>query len=279
MANWFDYLNKNKDLLNNFYDLRHQSSLSLNKNNSSGDSGVGGEFMNASILSSTSSLTLNHAIKPPTSSVVNSLANVSVFENDEYFHYFLKLLEQFDFVSLNARHFIDMKISSQQARKKPNFNNQTLSTDQTFKSQQVAESQMNYLLENHLKTSNSSEPASRIKSSYNISGSSNSTSSSTTSNTTPNGFNLKNISKKLNIKSWFGSSGSGASTPQNVTKNKISTAATTSNIAGYMRETGVAPKTSRTMNTLSRRGIMVHDDNDSLMKHSMSESNLNHALK
>jgi hypothetical protein len=346
MANWFVHLNKNKDILKNFYEFKHQTGSV--RNNQSGDSGMGADFMNASLLSAASSLLSNNniaslaALKPSKSSdvMITSLSNVSIFESEEYFSYFHKLVEQFSYIDFNLKLFKDNdKVIAPASSTAPDSTAASSPSphllQQQFRYQEEAESQMNHLLENHLRSnsyssqalsSNASNKASRrgsgttskkpgdasvnysskglaTKSSHNVSSGSapnnNSSSQGGGSSGSNGGFNLKSISKKLNIKSWF----SGHSNHSLSSKPPIGSSKTTSNISSLLKHKGnhssaainnnaPANYSSVNVNANSDRigmvgcgvGTLVNNSNgngsvNNLMKHSLSESNINQHLK
>ncbi len=148
---------------------------------------------------------------------LTSLANVSIFENEEYFSYFNKLMEQFNFIEFNL----------------------TISKDKTF-NQKVYNTTSNNTNNNNVNITEQVKikPARKSSSSLSRNDSSQgqkSMQSITTSPSTPNAtisynnnnnnnnnnhsvFNLKNISKRLNIKSWFTSSSSSNTQQQSQPK-------------------------------------------------------------
>jgi hypothetical protein len=130
LANWFEYLYKDRNLLREYYDLKQISTGSSN------DSGVGGiegylyPSTPSSINSSaTFSITANNSnsntillknnnpnnvddsfinSKYDNTNLIASLSlaslnNVSIFENEEYFNYFHKLVQQFNYIDLNLK--------------------------------------------------------------------------------------------------------------------------------------------------------------------------------
>jgi hypothetical protein len=353
MANWFVYLYKNKDLLKNFYDFKHAPQANSHRNNQSGDSGMGAEFMNASALSTASSLLSNHNIAMLSQKgfksadnnnvMVTSLSNVSIFENEEYFAYFHKLVEQFSYIEFNLKLFRDNEkpsvVAQQQQPTKASAGDHDLTPtasppshiiQQQFRYQEEAESQMNHLLENHLKSNsysnqavvnNSTRVASKkklsdassvsyasskglaTKSSHTISNGSapnnhavHGGNSSGSGSSNGGGFNLKSISKKFNIKSWFG----GNSSHNLSAKPPIGSSKTTASISSVLKashsKSGQHSGAVITVNSSTSAhkdrigmvgcgvGTLVNNSNstsanNNLMKHSLSESNINQYLK
>lgn len=196
MANWFDFLNKDKSVLRKHYDLKLPSSNSAN----SGDSGVG-EFLSTSdstsSLASSLSHSQNHAQLVNSSQIlaslsITSLANVSIFENEEYFSYYHKLLQQFNFIELNLTSFnvnhekyelscLGMPPSPPTPKQKP-----AIPTRKPNNSQQQQRHGSNNLPQQNATTPTSAPMP-----------------LNTSANNTNNNGVFKSISKKFNIKSWF----------------------------------------------------------------------------
>lgn len=247
-------------MLKLYYEFKHMSaSTSGNLANNNGDSGVSSEFgggggvvtgggLYASTSSSCSSISLSNpqiANKQtggdPTgknnnqsTSQLTSLANVSIFENDEYFAYFYKLVQQFNFIDFNFKLFKDENNNNHTPK---NTTGSKVSVDSTMKIEPpqlpASSTTIQYANISSVNTTSSSnaskistgsssnnrkllkkeqqrsqlisqqqqqQPAPNHYSQFNPNN----------SNNNNNGFNLKNITKRLNIKSWFTSS-SGSS--------------------------------------------------------------------
>lgn len=293
MANWFDFLNKDKSVLRKHYDLKLPSSNSAN----SGDSGVG-EFLSTSdstsSLASSLSHSQNHAQLVSSQQIlaslsITSLANVSIFENEEYFSYYHKLLQQFNFIELNLTSFnvnhekyelscLGMPASPPTPKQKP-----AIPTRRPNNSQQRRGS-------NTLQQQQATIP----------------TSPSTPLNTSTSNANngvFKSISKKFNIKSWFShnNNGSGNGNSSDL-KTSQSSQAPLSNKFGQttpppsmsklsLYETTPTTKCCQNISQPKTVGrghnskAKNHSKNSqaapvlSLMKHSLSEPSLNALIK
>ncbi|CAF0867022.1 unnamed protein product [Brachionus calyciflorus] len=331
LANWFDHINRDKNLLKTFYEFK-QNFKNL-ANNSSGDSGMGNEFMQISTSSSTCSSSLSNSMTQNQSPLVNinesnfnvkSLSNVSVFENDEYFSYFHKLLQQFN--------QIEIKLHTPQHSELPTKPNhpptppppppllqqkppqQQSNIQQTVKSQAPPTPNINRLKQpetksilnrNHIPKpvlQNNPNVQNHKKSNSNLSNQQNLVNHHQTgsSNHSNGGFNLKNISKRFNIKSWFTShthSNSNIPIPTSASHNNFaSTTGTNSRLPIGIKT--LAPNTSRFGNKKNTRrdssvlkvcdgngvlgsgvgALISNNSSNNLMKHSLSEPSLNKIL-
>lgn len=324
MANWFEHVNRDKSLLKNFYEFKL---LAVNKglgNNSSGDSGMGTEFMQVSSASSTSSsLSISNNFQSPNTTVneanfnVKNLSNISVFENEEYFSYFHKLLLQFNQLDLKLQtHSNEVNPNRPQTSQTPPVQEKICPTPQ-FQAQKPPIIQTpiinrpkqhdsrhlnnrNHIPKPVIGNLNSNIP----KSSSNVyhTGSSQNTSGGHHSHS---GFNLKNISKRFNIKSWFTSSNSSTNIPTSASHNNFTTQNLNStgsrlpfglktltpsnrNEQKNFRE-NVKKKLSRESNTtkccdVNTTGVLgsgvgaLCNNSNSFMKHSLSEPSLNAIL-
>jgi hypothetical protein len=255
LANFFDSLNRDKQLLRAYYDLKMVSSMS---HNASGDSGLMSNS-NSSSLSTSSmyggvngsgSVADNSGPSNDSStslSIIESLNNVSIFENDEYFSYLHKLLQQFSYIDFNLQIFKDQSppISQQQVRgnsikatrskshhteaRTPTMAKLVGDNSKPIPPQRrISSSKRNGVYEpTTLLSKYNFNPSGIEAKNSNFNKSSHTITSSTDISTnklndkhlpsTPNvgskidysnTFTLKNISKKLNIKSWFSSSNS-----------------------------------------------------------------------
>ena len=239
-------------MLKNFYAFKNLSSL---LNNNSGDSGVSG--VSSEFMMTNSALTNQNK----TDFAYSSLVNVSLFENEEYFSYFYKLVEQFGFIEFNLKLINNAQPTSATLSTAYTGNGQNNNMPPKFKTQQVAELQMNKLLETQLPKRDgklNSPSVSKViidnksiynqnqqnkplatKSSHNISSGS---ASSTGSGGGGNGFNFKSISKKFNIKSWFGSNSTNSANSQVISTKPptgiaktISGSSTTPHISNFLK--------------------------------------------
>jgi hypothetical protein len=190
--------------------------------------------MNSSISSSTSSSCngTESQIKGKKLNSSPSLANISIFENEEYFAYFHKLLEQFNYMDFNLNLLKEISNVKQEFPSVIN-NSMTNASSTTFSNSKTTTSSSNYDSSN--KTNFNKKPiapsrklSARRGSNVAQPGPANTTMSSNSSQNTKNstnnsinqlnnfpgnnsnssGFNFKSISKKFNIKSWFTSSNS-----------------------------------------------------------------------
>lgn len=238
-------MNRDKNLLKSFYDFKQCLTKKGLGNNSSGDSGMGTEFMQISTSSSNSSSlsisTNNFQLPNPSVNEANfnvkSLSNVSVFENEEYFSYFHKLLLQFNQLELklqtHGNENVNPKIQpaqtplnqekekvslspAPQLQKSPLIQTPIIQRPRNMDSRQFNN-------RNHIpKPVNNNLHSNIPKSSTNVyhTGSSHNHSGA---NHTHSGFNIKNISKRFNIKSWFTSSNSNSNIPTSASHNNFTT--------------------------------------------------------
>lgn len=249
-------MNRDKSFLRTFYDLKLPSSSS----NNSGDSGVG-EFFYASTSSSSSSVSLPSANQSHllASLSVASLANVSVFENEEFFNYFIKLLQQFNFIDFNLKILQDAKPidlpkpmapvrkTSISQRRGSNIEPHVIQSPSAPLAVHTLPANTNNSI-NHQNNHNKQQDG---------------------------GFNLKNISKKFNIKSWFTSN-----TPSPKLPNPISTSSQATNVIKRQKPTNIRnqqtpAESPRNVNKSSHqlaRNASTNSNNP--MKHSMSEPSL-----
>ena len=302
-------MNRDKGTLKKYYDLKL---LSSNSNNS-GDSGVGDFICMSASSSSNSSMSVSQnnaygTLSGITSSMANtgynliaslsltSLANVSIFENEEYFCYFHKLIQQFNFIEFN------LKISKEKQEVKQHSQpkiNQTPSTSQKTPSskrrnsntqppvQQLQQQQLP-LPQQYNTTKQPSMTTSPSAPNPNISFNNNNNNSTNSSHSV---FNLKNISKRLNIKSWFSSSQQPqpASTDghQNSTLPSISshnlkhgTGSQTLKQKSSSQAQASSSSSKMTVKTSKNKGPINKLLNSSnLMKHSLSEPSLNELME
>lgn len=297
MANWFDFLNKDKSVLRKHYDLKLPSSNSAN----SGDSGVG-EFLchsdSTSSLASSLSHSQNHAQLVNSSQIlaslsITSLANVSIFENEEYFSYYHKLLQQFNFIELNLTSFnvnhekyelscLGMPPSPPSAKPKPAIPTRKPNTSQQ---RRASNTQHHQQKPNHATIPSSPSTPNPLNAS--------------TSNNNHNNGVFKSISKKFNIKSWFSHNNNGNSSDLKTSQssqaplsnklgqttpppsmNKLSLYETTPTTKCCQNIS--APKTvDRGQNSKSKNQSKNSQAAPvlSLMKHSLSEPSLNALIK
>lgn len=238
MANWFEHLNRDKTLLKNFYDLKLVKPSSPNtSNNSSGDSGMGNEFMYASTSSSTCSSSLSLSINQNTNLNLNylnlttlnlndspfnltSLNNVSIFENEEYFNYFHKLLQQFNNIELNFKltnQALNKAPSPQQPLSPPTPTRHLIKPQSNLNNPSTPPVPQRRL--SNTRVNLAQQPVKQIQN--NISSKStplvvnNQSLNHSNNQSHHHGFNLKNISKRLNFKSWFSSSNSSSNLNSN----------------------------------------------------------------
>lgn len=324
LANWFDMLNRDKNLLRIYYDFKSgnlttATTPTTSNANTSGDSGVSSEFMYASHASSHSptpttsqscSMSSNisssnqHQQNTPANNnngqiyELTSLANVSVFEHDEYFSYFLKLIQQFHSIDFHIR------LNSTSAPATTTATITQTSTAATLPPQPPA-----HPSSKHLATSNSFQQTSHMmmkqQQQQQLPGynnhAANSSGGSTTSTGSTSAFNLKNISRRLNIKSWFTSSSNMAvvTAPAATSSSKHqSTTTLFKNSNATARLTNFTQQHKHKMAAAERAGNLgtgvgcalvaqqqaangVNNNNNNnhtgadLMKHSLSEPSLN----
>lgn len=208
-------LNRDKQLLRIYYEFKHTGGGQFNNPNTSGDSGVSSEFMYTSHSSSnpasntcsmSSNISLSHQNNntQPTSTQLcelTSLANVSIFEHDEYFSYFIKLVQQFQIVDFQIR---------------LNSTNTPATAIVNTAPGQIQASKLASSASFQSATTN----VPKIQAYHHQP---NSSGGSTTSNGSTSAFNLKNISKRLNIKSWFTSSSSMVHSPSSLPRGSRAT--------------------------------------------------------
>lgn len=243
MANWFEHVNRDKNVLKNFYDFKQSATKGIG-NNSSGDSGMGTEFMQVSTSSSTStsslSVSTNNFLSPNTTVNeanfnVKSLSNISVFENEEYFSYFHKLLLQFNQLDLKLQTHSNETIANRtqlaqtppsvekaptpptpQAQKPPLV--QTPVINRPKNSDSRLHNNRNHIPKPVINNIHPNIP----KSSTNFYHTGNNQHHNA-GHHSHSGFNLKNISKRFNIKSWFTSSSSNTNIPTSASHNNFTT--------------------------------------------------------
>ena len=273
-------MNKDKTIIKKFYDLKAPIS------NINGDSGVGDFICMSGSSSSTNSSLSNHMNFQQTTTAnliaslsLNSLANVSIFENEEYFSYFSKLLQQFNFIEFN------LKISKQMDKSITQRSSSPATTPKPAKYPQSPRKSSSSLSRHHTQpitsipispstphnfTHNSNQQQHHHQSSNNV---------------------FKNISKRFNIKSWFTSSSQQNATNSNTLPNyqpnqpnmkspqvssqqyvykKASQAPTTNKLVGT-KSKGASPLVSTPFNKLL--------NSNQLMKHSCSEPSLNEIIE
>ena len=295
MANWFDFLNKEKTVLRKHYDLK----LLTTSGNNSGDSGVGEFLCNSSFSSLSSSLSnsQNPNQQPISSSQllaslsVASLANISIFENEEYFSYYHKLLQQFNFIEFNLTSF--------------NVNHEKYEIScfgllpptphvSSHKQKPAIPSKKPANNSSQKRSSNTTQQQSSNTATLPTSPSTPSTLNTSTSNTGV----LKSISKRFNIKSWFSNGNQNASSNtvnQSATNLKTSQSSTSNKLGQTtpppsMNKLSIYDTTpttkccqnitqSKTLSKAHHAGTkpkeMNKASNLSLMKHSLSEPSLN----
>lgn len=315
VANWFEYLNKDKNVLKKYYDLKFSSSSS----NNSGDSGVG-EFLctsGSSSLSSSLSLSQNHNTNPVNSSnllaslSVTSLQNVSIFENEEYFNYYHKLLQQFNFIEFNLTSF---NVNHEKYILSAGMLSPPPSTSSERKNNQKQVNAQKPAIPIRKPNSNKRNNNSNHSQNHNTLPNSLSTPNAAQLNTSTNNNGvLKSISKRFNIKSWFSNSSNHSNTNNVVAspglkqKQILSSQSSTSQSSSASLHKQQAPKfqnsipktppqstttklsyydTTPTSNCcqnishLAKHGQnqnkhKPHASSTSLMKHSLSEPSLN----
>lgn len=215
LANWFEFLNREKNLLKIYYDIKPQTLISSISDNL---------FASTSSSASSSFNGLLDSKHMLTNNTITTLANISIFENEEYFSYFHKLLEQFNFMdfSLNLLKELSPVKQDQPApivntgftnKSTITANNTNLNTKPIAPLRKISTRQSSH--SNSSKSTIPNSVSSIISNAPNLT--SNLKHSNTTSINQPNngsgGFNFKSISKKFNIKSWFTSSNSHLSQP------------------------------------------------------------------
>lgn len=305
---------------------------------------MGNEFMYASTSSSTcSSLSLS-ATQPSSINFTNlnespfnltSLVNVSIFENEEYFNYFHKLLQQFNFIEINFK--LQQTIQQQQQQQhipqpqQPKITKPRIEPKpqlHTLKQAQNPKPILNSKPNNqvpvvplrkstvarNISNANQQRPSQTLAQSKSTPFSVNNQTSNAINHTNGSGFNLKNISKRLNIKSWFTSSNSGSNSNipssasqtnfnsnSNANSQRIGAVKTLAPNTRLMNTTATTathpPITAKRVSNLNSRngtrlannsgvlgsgvGALINEhkySNKSLMKHSMSEPSLNAIL-
>jgi len=307
MANWFEYLNKEKSILKKHYDLKLPTA-------NSGDSGVGeflctsGTSSFSSSLSSSQNIQNNANLLNSSSLLaslsVTSLANVSIFENEEYFNYYHKLLQQFTLIefsitSFNVNHekYVlnsgcdtlsllspppstlsernhEKKVKPAVPLRKPNMPTLT----QTNNRLATLPNSLSSPLPTHLSTSNGTNSGNGV---------------------------LKSISKRFNIKSWFSNSNDSPNLKRKEFLSSQSTASQVSTNSGNASNnmgqttppqqsnklslyetpptkccqniTQLAKQHQLKVNKNGRHHNLnnLNNTNASLMKHSLSEPSLN----
>ena len=245
MANWFAYLNKERDLLRTYYELKNVANTTSN----SGDSGL--------VIDSSELFCMNESTSASSTSVASSststandatftsknvskqngkphllLNHLSIFEHEEYFNYFHNQLQLFNFIDADLiQLFKDTTFSIQQNQHQQQEQQQHPQTAQkpivisrnhvSINPQIVVESELqrhDTTLSNGSTDTSASSQRKSNKLKHHKSGEANdvnqppATTTTTTTTTNHHGSNkiLKHISKKLNIKGWFSSSSSGA---------------------------------------------------------------------
>ncbi len=306
MANWFEYLNREKSILKKHYDLKLPTA-------NSGDSGVGELLSTSGSSSFSSSISSSQNIQNNSSKFLNSsnllaslsvtsLANVSIFENEEYFNYYHKLLQQFSFIDFNLTSF--------------NINHEKYVISSNCGTIQLTPPPSKLSERNHDKKAKPAVPVRKPSLSQ----------TGTNFNTIPNSFSsplpthlsttngnnngngvLKSISKRFNIKSWFSSNSNNnnsVNSPNSKRKEILASQSTVSQVStnsGNHRNFGQTTPPSQS-NKLSlyetpptkccqnisqlakqnqakmnknERPKNFNFSNKSLMKHSLSEPSLN----
>lgn len=251
LANWFEHVNRDRNLVKTFYDLKNclTSSNKTLANNSSGDSGMGNEFMQISTSSSTCSSSLSTSMTQQSPNLVineanfnvKSLASISIFENDEYFSYFHKVLQQFNLIDIKLNSHQNDQPPQTQAKPTPpppppnppqplqhtkphapptpvvsRF--KQMDTKTTLNRNHIPKP----VQSNYQNVQNGQTIVKKSVTSLNNqsnSGLLNHHQSGTQAHHSHSGFNLKNISKRFNIKSWFTSSNSNSNIPSSASHN------------------------------------------------------------
>lgn len=231
---------------------------------------------------------------------ITSLANVSIFENDEYFNYFHKLMQQFSYVDFNLKLLKEeTPLDNKRTQIASSFSAQTIATPPSS-----AETSKTKPPEKPLPPTRKSSSSSRRDSSETIT-----TPVSTFGHHQPqpchstSGLLLKNIKSRFNIKSWFSSSHNHNNIPTSVSSSNIqsNTVNINTNGRGYGTVKAIAPPAPPTTRTLqnpaksnnhkhnlarnicpnptigigSGVGVLISGNQNGLMKHSLSEPSLN----
>jgi hypothetical protein len=236
-----------------------------------------------------------------TSSSIKTFYNLSVFENEEYFGHFHKLLQQFDLIDFDLQL---LKKISQIKNNMTSINNDVI---KNFSGHDEINSIVNKTSNFSNKPFVPSQSAGSSDSSKKIDCALNSTSLisntpniHTQKNTTLNrinqmnscsnsssGFNFKNISKKFNFKSWFTSSNSqisqnsknasaihNFSKPKSKSPHKNPLKSLPTSIPNQMQEYSYK-FINKNLGSVLNSNIYNKTFNENIMKHSLSEPSIN----
>ena len=220
LGRFFKYLKKERNLLNRFYDLKYPPPKTGAKHSAkvltSSDSSSSVESLTTIVESvATSATDKSSAVSSP--SILSSLANVSIFENDDYFDYFYKTLEQFNTVEINIESLREVdsvldhtNTSSSNSGSDTHVKQFRSHTAQSSVPKFGGANRFNMAEKGELSGPGSKKLINDSKSFNNLA----TAAGQQSQQTNTNGFILKNISKRLNIKSWFASSSNANSNGQ-----------------------------------------------------------------
>lgn len=236
---------------------------------------------------------------------ITSLANVSIFENDEYFNYFHKLIQQFSYIDFNLKLLKEeTPVDNKRTQITSSFSAQTIATPPSSVETKPPTIESKTKPEKPLPPTRKSSSSTRRDSNETIT-----TPVSTFNHHQPqpchstSGLLLKNIKSRFNIKSWFSSSHNHNNIPTSVSSSNIqsNTVNINTNGRGYGTVKSIAPPAPSTTRTLqnpaktnnhkhnlarnicpnptigigSGVGVLISGNQNSLMKHSLSEPSLN----
>lgn len=295
LANWFEFLDKNRNLLKSYYDLKANAETKSDESTENFQTSINSSFSTS--LNLMDSKCKNNNLS---SSSIKICSNISVFENEEYFNYFYRLLQQLDLIDFDLQ--LLRKIS-QIKYEITSMNNEGITNSHTgnngvdlIDNKTENLSKKPFVPLRKISARRSSNNSRKIESSI-ISNSPSINNEKVTSlnrinqvnscNNSSSGFNFKSISKKFNFKSWFTSSNSQlnqtskhesaidnfkhkSKSPHNLLTKPFPTTLT-----NQMQEKFSHKINNKNLGGVLNSNIFNKPFNENIMKHSLSEPSIN----